>query len=716
MLVAPDGSGSERAMKNRWRDEEAEAFVARYAERCDRDLALRTYSSRLIGADRALVLHGGGNTSLEGSARDVFGQSIAALFVKASGQDLAGIEPEGHVAVELAPLRRLCELPELGDDLMECELRRHLFDPRASMPSIETPVHAWLPGRFVDHTHADAVLALCSQPRGEEQVRRALGEEVVILPYTRPGLQLARQVAEALEAHPDVSAMVWLRHGIATWGESARESYDRMIELVSAAERHLEGRVRVRVQVAAATGMDVARRRLARVSHLVRGMLSTPTGDADRPWRRVVLRPLVTREVLDQLDAEGGRELLVSAPLTADHLIRTGPLPAWVAAPDFGDDERLKAQLRESLQRHAQEYRAYLARHAARMPPGVEAFDPVPRVVLLPGLGALCAGRDAAAATIARDITAQTLAAKARIAAMGSRFEGLSEEHLFDMEYRLLQHAKLERSSDLPLTGHVVLVTGAAGAIGSGLCAGLAARGAHVAVTDLAGPGLDALVDLLEPEAPGRVIGVPLDVSDADSVEAGFEAVISAWGGVDQVVINAGLAHVASLGEMDPARFRLLERVNVDGTLLLLAEAGRHFGRQGTGGDVVLISSKNVFSPGARFGAYSATKAAAHQLARIASLELADGDVRVNMVSPDAVFSHGDRASGLWQAVGPDRMQARGLDAAGLEQYYRERNLLKARITAEHVAHAVLYFLTRQSPTTGATLPVDGGLPDATPR
>jgi len=212
------------------------------------------------------------------------------------------------------------------------------------------------------------------------------------------------------------------------------------------------------------------------------------------------------------------------------------------------------------------------------------------------------------------------------------------------------------------------------------------------------------------------VVGVPLDVTDASSVATAFRTVASTWGGVDLVIVNAGIAHVSSLDRMDLEVFRRLERVNIEGTLLVLSECARHFKAQATGGDVVLVSTKNVFAPGAKFGAYSATKAAAHQLARIASLELADLDVRVNMVSPDAVFSDGGRKSGLWAEVGPDRMRARGLDEAGLEAYYRSRNLLKAGVTAKHVANAVMFFATRQTPTTGSTIPVDGGLPDATPR
>jgi NAD(P)-dependent dehydrogenase (short-subunit alcohol dehydrogenase family) len=280
-----------------------------------------------------------------------------------------------------------------------------------------------------------------------------------------------------------------------------------------------------------------------------------------------------------------------------------------------------------------------------------------------------------------------------------------------------LQHAKLIGVRGA-LAGRVALVTGAAGAIGAGIAQGLLDENCHVVVTDLPGERLDALAAELGGSfaGAGQVSAVPMDVTDEGSVAAAFRRVASRWGGVDLVIINAGIAHVSPLVSMDVEAFRRLERVNVEGTLLVLAEAGRHFAVQGTGGDIVLVSTKNVFAPGAKFGAYSATKAASHQLGRIASLELADGDVRVNMVSPDAVFGHGTRRSGLWAEVGPDRMKARGLDQDGLEEYYRTRNLLKAKVTARHVANAVLYFATRQSPTTGATIPVDGGLPDATPR
>jgi NAD(P)-dependent dehydrogenase (short-subunit alcohol dehydrogenase family) len=266
------------------------------------------------------------------------------------------------------------------------------------------------------------------------------------------------------------------------------------------------------------------------------------------------------------------------------------------------------------------------------------------------------------------------------------------------------------------LGGRVAFVTGAAGAIGAGICRGLLQAKCRVAVTDLAGERLDSLVDELKSEYENRVIGVPMDVTSADSIANALNVIRNVWESIEISVINAGAAHVSPLKDMELSVFQRLERINIEGTLLVLKEMARIFEEQGTGGDVILVSTKNVFAPGATFGAYSATKAASHQLARIASLELAPMGVRVNMVAPDAVFSDGERKSGLWQEVGPGRMKARGLDEKGLEEFYQNRNLLKAKVTAAHVANAVLFFASHQTPTTGATIPVDGGLPDATPR
>jgi rhamnulose-1-phosphate aldolase/alcohol dehydrogenase len=699
-------------LKSRWSDEEAAKHVAEWGE----ELGLRTYTSRLIGQEPEMVLHGGGNTSVKGKWRNAWGEPVRAIYVKASGCDLAKITPQGYAPLDLDYLRRLGTLESLADDRMGNEFRTHLLDCHAPNPSIETLVHAFLPAKYVDHTHADAILALTNQANGAEQVREALGDGIVVLPYVRPGFDLAKEAIKALEKLPEARGMVWMQHGLVTWGETARESYERTIELVDAAERYLEEKAKRRLTVEVTTPLETAAARLEQVAPIVRGLLGEATGDENRPWRRIILSPLVDREVLDFVDSNEGKQLALTPPLTTDHLIRTKGLPLWVEGPDYNDLEKLRGQISEAIKKYVAAYDAYFKRHEAGLVAGVEKRDPYPRVVLMPGLGALCAGRNARASRIARDITAHTLAVKRRIAAMGE-YEGLAEEHLFQMEYHMLQEAKLSgNGGERELERQVAVVTGAAGAIGSAIVEMLLEAGCQVALTDLAGENLDRLTQELKAKYEDQVIGVPMDVTDAGSVWEAFGATIRTWGGVDLVVVNAGLAHVAKLEELEVEAFRKLERVNVEGTLNVLAEAARRYRVQQTGGDVVMVSTKNVFAPGAGFGAYSATKAAAHQLARIASLEMAPLGVRVNMVAPDAVFGHGAIRSGLWATVGPDRMRARGLDEQGLEEYYRQRNLLKTKVTGEDVARAVMFFATRQTPTTGATIPVDGGLPDATPR
>jgi len=428
---------------------------------------------------------------------------------------------------------------------------------------------------------------------------------------------------------------------------------------------------------------EEASEKLLAVLPLLRGLLARPNGQ-DIPYDYVVVRAISSPEVMSFLAKDNAQSLAESMPLYPAHVQYLGSEPLWVEIADIDD----AAQVKEPV---AAAVAAYAEQHQGMMP----------RVLLLPGLGAVVAGADARQANRASLLARLTLAALRPL----------------DLDLHKEDYPQFGPAAGLPLQGRVAVVTGAAGAIGAGICRGLLLQGAHVAVTDLPGERLDALVAELGEIDASRVAGVPLDVTDPDSVDRGMAQIVATWGGVDIAIINAGVAHVSRLEEMDLEVFRRLEKINVEGALLLLRAMGRHFKLQGTGGDIVMVSTKNVFAPGAGFGAYSATKAAAHQLSRIACVEMAEMGVRVNMVAPDAVFSdHGARKSGLWQEVGPSRMKARGLDEAGLEEYYRSRNQLKARITPDHVANAVLFFVTHQTPTTGATIPVDGGLPDAVPR
>ncbi|MBF0097396.1 MAG: bifunctional aldolase/short-chain dehydrogenase [Magnetococcales bacterium] len=697
-------------MQNRWSAQEAADMCARYAESHGEPLALRTYASRLLGSDPALVLHGGGNTSVKGVWHDLFGEPVAALFVKASGWDLAQILPEGHTPLRLDFLRRMRDLPALADETMLQIVRGQRLDPEGATPSIETLLHAFLPHTFIDHSHADAILTLSNQEGGATLLRQALGEEVIILPYVHPGFALAKAVAEAHDRAPHSRGMVLLQHGLVTWGETAQESYGAMIELVSRAEAFIAARL-PGASLASAAAEAAAWARYRQLAPRLRGALAMASGCADQPFDRFILLPWIDQEILALLAQEGVRETLLTPPLTSDHLIRLKPLPLWLAEGEAQGDG-----LAGAVQDYRQAYIDYVARQSQGGVSEAERYDSTPRVVLLPGVGAVCVGAEVAEAERVRDLLAATLRVKGAIQRMGGRYQGLNEADCFAMEYYGPQRAKLALGGGTGGKRQIALITGAAGAIGSGICRALLAHGMHLAASDLPGAGLDSLLTELQATGGARVMAVAMDVTDPASVAAGIEQVVARWGGLDLLVLNAGLAHVSALETMQVEAFQRLQRVNVEGTLHLLTAVGKLLRQQGSGGDVVLISTKNVFAPGAQFGAYSATKAAAHQLARIAALEMAPLGVRVNMVAPDGVFSDGDRPSGLWAEVGPDRMRARGLDAAGLEAYYQNRNLLKARVTASHVANAVLYFATRQAPCTGVTLPVDGGLPDATPR
>ncbi len=705
-------------VRNSWVQADADEFVRARSGAAGAGVALLAYTTRLVGSEPDLAMHGGGNTSLKTTVVTLAGEEKSALFVKASGAPMDDIDPSGFVCLDRLSLAKLRAVPSLTDEAMAGQFRTHLLLPSSLLPSIETLMHAFVGSAAVVHTHPAAVLALTNRDNSGDAIAQALGNGVGVVPYVSAGLGLGRAAADLLDANRELRAIVAVHHGLITVGASIKQAYDATVELVNRAEDYIRANRRRGITLDISTSVETAHSRYLKLAPVLRGLLSPASGDPDTPKVPLSLAPLITPEILGLLGSGQGRGIALSPPLTPDYAVRTKSFPLFVDNPRYDDPAELNRQLARDIAMFSSRYQAYVQKYASRLPKFDDAagFDALPRVVFLPGLGAVCAGRDIHMATVVRDITLQAFEVKRAIYETGGAYRGLAEEHLFDMEFRALQVAKMERPEHKSLRGASALVTGSAGAIGAGICEALLAEGCNVAVTDLAGGALASMEQELKKTYGDRVLGVACDVTDPASVAVAFEAAVAAFGGVDIVVSNAGLAHVSPLAEMDLDAFRKLERVNIDGTLLVIAEAGRLLRLQNTGGDIVLVSTKNVFAPGAKFGAYSATKAAAHQIARIASLEFADMGVRVNMVSPDAVFSHGSTKSGLWRQVGPDRMKARGLDEKGLEEYYRQRNLLKAKVTARHVARAVLFFVTHQTPTTGATIPVDGGLPDATPR
>ena len=704
-------------MESRWSDRESAEYVDKFAPKWGEELALRVYTSRLIGRDPDLVMHGGGNTSLKGTVKTLVGDEVEALFVKGSGWDLDAIEPPGLPAVDLAHLRRLRALRELSDEEMVNQLRTHLFDAGAPTPSVETLLHVFLPHRFIDHTHADIALVLTNQPRAEAEamVRESFGPRWAVVPYIMPGFALAKLAAEVYERDASVEGLVLLNHGLFTFADDARTAYERMIAGVDRAEKFVARRARPRTTVA----VPEAIARASRLAPTLRGALAEPVGagttPGDKVWKRWVIEHRASDAVLGALARPDAAELAIRGPLTPDHVIRTKGPGLFLDGLPLDDATALRATLDDAVARYRAAYDDYFEASKSRARGKVTKLDTFPRVMLVPGIGILATGRTKKDARIAADIAEHTVVAKALANDIG-HYTALSDGDLFDMEYWSLEQAKLGKTKAAPLAGQVALVTGAAGAIGFGICKKLVEAGAHVAVSDVDAARVDAAVKDLDPKHAGLAAPVVMDVTNEASVAAGFAELCRIYGGLDVLVLNACIAHVSAIADTDPAAFRKVVDVNLVGYFLVLREAIALFKRQGTAGNVIVNSSKNVFAPGADFGAYSASKAGAHQLGKVAALELAAAGVRVNMVNADAVFGDGRRPSGLWQEVGPARAKSRGLDPEKLQGYYRERNLLKATITPEHVGNAVVFFASNLTPTTGATLPVDGGVVDAFPR
>jgi rhamnulose-1-phosphate aldolase/alcohol dehydrogenase len=705
-------------MQSRWSEAEARDAVARYAA-WGEPLALRVYTSRLIGCDADLVMHGGGNTSVKIVKQNVLGEPIDAICVKGSGWDLDTIEPQGLPAMALEPLRRLRRLESLSDEEMVNQQRINLFDSTAPNPSVETLLHAFLPHRFIDHSHADAILALTNQRDGEALVREALGAELVVVPYVMPGFALAKLAAELAEKQPGAIGMVLLKHGLFTFADDAR--YQRTIEVVDRAERFLAARAaaRPKSQVRAATPAVEVERALvdaARIGPILRGLLAAPDpGDGSGP-RRVILEHRADEEILALLESPACASLAQRGPLTPDHVIRTKSSPLYVERPALDDPEALRAQLARAIDGFRARYDANFAAQIAAKGVVKTKLDPDPRVLLVPGVGLFGVGKTRKDAAIAADLSEHTLRIKDLAERIGS-YVPLPDGDLFDMEYWSLEQAKLGKAAEKPLARQVALVTGAAGAIGVGISLELARAGAHIVLTDVDRTGLEAAHAKVAKIAGERgCTTAVMNVTDESSVAAAFAHACRTFGGVDIVVPNAGIAHVSSLVEMDARNFSRVMDVNLGGYFLTMREAARIMSAQRTGGNIVINASKNVFGPGADFGAYSASKAAGHQLGKVAAIELAPLGIRVNMINADAVFNEGDTASGLWKEIGPDRARSKGIAADQLESHYRERNLLHARITGADVGRAVVFFASNQTPTTGATLPVDGGVAAAFPR
>jgi rhamnose utilization protein RhaD (predicted bifunctional aldolase and dehydrogenase)/NAD(P)-dependent dehydrogenase (short-subunit alcohol dehydrogenase family) len=679
-------------MESRFVEAEAAALVAHYAARgVPRDLALRVYTTRLLGQDPKLVLHGGGNTSVKLRLADLMGDEVDVLCVKGSGWDMGQIEPPGLPAVRLEPLRRLRARKALSDEEMVAVQRANLIDPMAPNPSVETLLHAFVPHLFVDHTHATAVLSLIDQPDGEARSADLYNGRMGIVPYIMPGFALAKKAAEVFEATPRAEGLILHKHGIFTFGASAREAYERMIEMVTLAEAYLR---RGRRSVFATAQLPQRVSPIARVAPVVRGACSQPDAKVAGAHRRLVLDFRSNATILNYV---GGAEVMrysQAGVVTPDHTIRTKNWPLVVPAPQDGQENDFRQSVRTAVAEFATRYRAYFERNNARCNGAKRMLDPLPRVVLVPGLGLFGLGRSKKDAGVAADLAEAAIEAITNAEAVG-RFESISEADMFDVEYWSLEQAKLGKEPEKPLAGQIVAITGAGGAIGGATAKAFAAAGAEVALLDVDEPAARAHADRLG----GRAIAVACDVTDPASVTAAFAKVAETFGGVDIVVSNAGAAWQGRIGDVDEAVLRQSFELNFYGHQRVAQAAVKIMLAQGTGGCLLFNVSKQAVNPGPNFGPYGLPKAATLFLVRQYALDYGADGIRANAVNADRI-----RSGLLTDAMIAARSKSRRVS----EQEYMSGNLLGREVTADDVAQAFLAQALALKTTADVTT-VDGG-------
>ncbi len=674
-------------MQSQWNDATAKQMVETYgAEGVNEDIALRVYTTRLIGRDPLLVLHGGGNTSVKTHATDDLGQEHEVIAVKGSGADMADMEPWGLPAVKLGPLRELRALDALSDESMVNVQRLNLLDASAPNPSVETLLHAFLPHKFIDHTHAAAVLSLVDQPDGEALAREVYDGRMGIVPYIAPGFGLAKAAAQVFEEKPDVEGLILHKHGIFTFGDTAREAYERMIEMVSLAESRLrQGRPVVFPKGEIAAKLETA----AEIAPILRGACAIRRENAEPV--RFIAELRTGPEILDYVNGKELASYSQRGVVTPDHIIRTKNKPLVVPAPEAGKLDAFADAVRAAVETFIADYDAYFARENAAVGGTKTKLDAMPRVILVPGVGLFGLGRSAKDAAIAGDLAENTVRVVTDAEAIG-RYDPLPESDLFALEYWSLEQAKLKGAVTKPLTGQIAVVTGA-GAIGAATAKALAADGAAVAVLDIDGDAAKKVA------AEVKGLGVQCDVTKPDDVARAFAAVCDRFGGVDILVSNAGAAWQGRIGEVSDETLRKSFELNFFAHQTVAQAAVRIMLKQDTGGVLLFNISKQAVNPGQNFGPYGLPKAATMLLMRQYALDYGADGIRSNGVNADRI-----RSGLLTDEMIAARSKARGLSEAD----YMSGNLLHAEVTADDVAQAFLA-LAKARKTTGHVETVDGG-------
>ncbi|HEY8069553.1 MAG TPA: bifunctional aldolase/short-chain dehydrogenase [Burkholderiales bacterium] len=651
-------------MKSLWNDAEAAAFSG--------PLGLRVYTSRLLGRDKSLVLHGGGNTSVKIGENNLFGEKEEVLYVKGSGWDLETIEPAGFAPVKLEYVRRLASLTSLSDPQMVNELATHTLRSGAPAPSVETILHAILPHKYVDHTHADAVLSVSNSPDGEKRIRDIYGDKVVVIPYIMAGFDLAAYCAREFpkQKTKNTVGMMLLSHGVFSFAADAKESYELMIELVSMAEKYLAAKKAWSVGLPPAAAAAFKREEAAKLRNDVSRAAGFP----------MLCRCNDSAHFLGFARHPDVARISQSGPATPDHVIRTKPLP----------------MLGRNVEDFSLSYKNYFSRNSKKAKEPKTMLDPAPRMALDPQLGLAAFGRTAKDVGIVEDLYEHTVDVILRAEALGG-WKALDDRHTFDIEYWDLEQAKLKKAgSPPPFAGEIAIVTGAASGIGKACAEAFLRRGAAVV-------GLDrsSAIETLWKRAD--YLGLVCDLTQEKEITSAIDKAVKHFGGADMLVLNAGIFPASqAIQDIGADLWAKAMTVNVQANLLVMQACHPLLKLAPRGGRIVVIGSKNVPAPGPGAGAYSASKAAMNQLARVAALEWGKDGIRINSIHPNAVYD-----TALWT----DEVLAARAKAYNLTvEQYKKNNLLKTEVSSKDVAELAAEMCGPLfAKTTASQVPVDGG-------
>lgn len=644
--------------------------------------------TRVIGADTSLVVHGGGNTSSKGVVTLEDGRERRVMWIKASGGDMATATPHTFAPLDLDGIDALRVHDELTDEEMVELVSKTSLLPGAPRPSIETLLHGFMPFTHIDHVHADAICALTNHPKGREATLDALGDEWAYVEWMRSGFPLSKVV----EKLGDYRGVVLAHHGVITWAETSAECLQETLDVVKKAQDYLESHS-AKTAVASVPAPD-----LQDLLPRVRAYFSGTRHRIVRVDRRL-------EEIASRPDV---KTLVTAGVSSADHMLRIRPFSIVLDDPS---DEGLAS----SFESYAKNYDTYAERQKGHLPEGYDLFDNIPKVALVPGVGALTVGDTLAEAEMLGDIALHTHSVAAQVMDAFGEVEAMPEPEIFRFEYWPMELYKLGlKPGPKKFSGKVYIVTGAAKGIGYGVARHLASLGASLVLADIDGERLEAACTEIRAEFKNDCVAVTGDQTDAAVVGQTVATAIDTFGGVDGFVANAGIAVTGEVTELALEDWNRAININLTGPFLLAQAALRVMKRQGLGGSLVYMASKNAFAPGSGFGAYSVTKAGIVQLMRITAIEAGQYGIRSNALNPDAIFDNSDLWSG---GIREERAAAHGIKPDELEEFYAKRNLLHRNVRSVDVAKSVEYLLSEDSSrTTGAVIPVDGGVVGGFPR